>query len=154
MSQMFKNDINKPIQSLDPTKISLVEAIIFASRGVSKTTLAELTKIPEDELDEILKYLREKYDSEEHGIELKQIEDYYRFYTKPSALLSAVRKKCHAHPTATCQAPHPISINAIPICVTTSLRIFVAQATCFPSLATAVIPLLPPVSPERQLDTG
>ncbi len=83
MSQMFKNDINKPIQSLDPTKISLVEAIIFASRGVSKTTLAELTKIPEDELDEILKYLREKYDSEEHGIELKQIEDYYRFYTKP-----------------------------------------------------------------------
>ncbi|MFN3328898.1 MAG: SMC-Scp complex subunit ScpB, partial [Fervidobacterium pennivorans] len=95
MSQMFQNDVDKTIQNLEPTKISLIEAIIFASRGVSKNTLAELTKIPEEELDEILKYLKEKYDSEEHGIELKQIEDYYRFYTKPqfADVVSKVAKR-------------------------------------------------------------
>ncbi|MGQ9856526.1 MAG: SMC-Scp complex subunit ScpB [Fervidobacterium sp.] len=75
--------------------VSLVEAIIFASRGISKTLLIELTELPEEKLDEVLKYLQERYSGEEYGVELKQIEDYYRFYTKPqfSDFVSKVAKR-------------------------------------------------------------
>ncbi|AMW33115.1 segregation and condensation protein B [Fervidobacterium changbaicum] len=86
MSRAFERElsdlVDESTKTLQPDKISLVEAIIFASRGVSKATLAELTDIPDEELDKIITYLKKKYDSDEHGIELKQIEDYYRFYTK------------------------------------------------------------------------
>lgn len=75
--------------------VALVEAIIFASRGISKALLVELTELSEEKLDEILKYLQERYSGEEYGVELKQIEDYYRFYTKPqfSDFVSKVAKR-------------------------------------------------------------
>ncbi|WP_448376525.1 SMC-Scp complex subunit ScpB [Fervidobacterium sp.] len=93
MSQTFEDDKNQ--KTLNQLNVSLIEALIFASRGISKSTLLELTEISEDELDKILEYLKAKYSSQEHGIELKQIEDYYRFYTKPqfSDVVSKVAKR-------------------------------------------------------------
>ena len=95
MSQMLDKPSEDGVNNFNLKHISLIEALIFASRGISKSTLLELTEISEDEINEIIGYLKEKYASEEHGIELKQIEDYYRFYTKPhfSDVVSKVAKR-------------------------------------------------------------
>lgn len=61
---------------------ALIEAIIFVSRGVDKQTLKDLTELSEEELEAIVKEIVNDYSSKEHGIELKEIEGYLRFYTK------------------------------------------------------------------------
>lgn len=74
---------------------ALVEAIIFASRGIDRQTIKSLTEIPDDQLEDIIRQIFEDYSSNEHGIELKEIEGYLRFYTKAkfSSVVSKVSKR-------------------------------------------------------------
>ncbi|MBO8160347.1 MAG: SMC-Scp complex subunit ScpB [Thermosipho sp. (in: Bacteria)] len=77
-------------------QIALVEAIIFASRGIKKQDLLNLTNFSEELLDKIINYLQNKYNnSEEHGIELRDIDGFFRFYSKESFsnTLSKIIKK-------------------------------------------------------------
>ncbi len=64
-------------------KKALVEAVLLASRGVNIETLKEVVSAPEEEILSIIEELKREYSSEEHGVELKEIEGFYRFYTKP-----------------------------------------------------------------------
>ncbi len=59
-----------------------VEALIFASRGITSEKLAELLKISREEVEKILDEIAQEFDSSEHGVELKKVGDVYRFYTK------------------------------------------------------------------------
>lgn len=74
---------------------ALVEAIIFASRGIDRQTIKNLIEIPDEELELIIKQIIEEYSSALHGIELKEIEGYLRFYTKSkfSSIVSKVAKR-------------------------------------------------------------
>lgn len=67
----------------DLRKRALVESLIFASRGLDVGTLVEITGLDDGEVRSILSALMEDYRSDAHGIELKEIDGYYRFYTKP-----------------------------------------------------------------------
>ncbi|MGC8902439.1 MAG: SMC-Scp complex subunit ScpB [Fervidobacterium sp.] len=79
----------------DKEKLAIVEAVIFASRGIDKETISKITEISRHEVEELVETLKEKYSSEEHGIELKEIENYLRFYTKAkfASLVSKVAKR-------------------------------------------------------------
>ena len=59
-----------------------IEAIIFASRGVSLKKLKRVLKVPEGEIRRVIEELQNKYSSKDHGIELREVEGRYRFYTK------------------------------------------------------------------------
>lgn len=59
-----------------------VEAILFASRGITVKKLSNLLKVGEEELSTILDEIQREYLKEEHGVELKKLGDVYRFYTK------------------------------------------------------------------------
>ncbi len=61
---------------------AIVEAVVFASRGITLKRLSRVTGIGEERLKEILEDLREEYSKEEHGVELREVEGRYRFYTK------------------------------------------------------------------------
>ncbi|HRD20714.1 MAG TPA: SMC-Scp complex subunit ScpB [Fervidobacterium sp.] len=76
-------------------KIALIEALIFASRGADKETIAKLTGFDQEEIAGILEELKNLYNDDNHGIELKEIEGYYRFYTKSqySDIISKVAKR-------------------------------------------------------------
>ena len=76
-------------------KTALVEAIIFASRGADRETIAKLTDFDQEEIATIVEELKNSYNRDNHGIELKEIEGYYRFYTKPqySDVVSKVAKR-------------------------------------------------------------
>ncbi|MFN6991816.1 MAG: SMC-Scp complex subunit ScpB [Fervidobacterium sp.] len=76
-------------------KKALVEALIFASRGIDRNTIKFIVQIGDAELEQILKELSEEYAKDFHGIELKEIEGYLRFYTKGefSNLVSKVAKR-------------------------------------------------------------
>ncbi len=76
-------------------KKALIESIIFASRGISKEKISTLTEIPLEEIELLIKEIKEDYSSENHGIELREIEGYLRFYTKPqfSSIVSKVVKR-------------------------------------------------------------
>lgn len=64
-------------------KIALIEALIFASRGISIQKLNEITSIKLSEIENIIDYLLKKYnDNTTSGIELKNIDGYLKFYTK------------------------------------------------------------------------
>jgi len=77
------------------TKKALIESIIFASRGISKENISTLTEIPLEEIELLINEIKEDYSSENHGIELREIEGYLRFYTKPqfSSIVSKVAKR-------------------------------------------------------------
>ncbi len=62
--------------------LGIIEAIIFASKGVTLKKLKRILKIPEDEILGALKELEKRYSSKEHGIELREVDGRYRFYTK------------------------------------------------------------------------
>ncbi len=64
-------------------KKALVEAVLLASRGVNIETLKEITDTSEEEILSIIEELKKEYSSDVHGVELKEIEGFYRFYTKP-----------------------------------------------------------------------
>ncbi|MCX7653992.1 MAG: SMC-Scp complex subunit ScpB [Fervidobacterium sp.] len=76
-------------------KKALIEALIFASRGIDKQTIKNLTNFQEDEIDNIISQIVDEYSSSSHGIELKEIEGYLRFYTKSkfSNFVSKVAKR-------------------------------------------------------------
>ncbi|SHH16104.1 SMC-Scp complex subunit ScpB [Thermosipho atlanticus] len=82
---------------MQKNQIALVEAMIFASRGIKKQDLQKITDISENVLDEIILQLQKKYNSsEEHGIELRNIDGFLRFYTKEqfsSEVSKIVRKR-------------------------------------------------------------
>jgi len=81
---------------MQKNQIALIEAIIFASRGIKKQDLEKLTSISEKDLDEIIDFLQKNYNnSEEHGIELRNIDGYLRFYSKEnfSEILSKIVRK-------------------------------------------------------------
>ncbi len=61
---------------------ALVEALIFASKGITIKRLSKLTKIDEERVREIIEDLSKEYSSQDRGIELREIEGRYRFYTK------------------------------------------------------------------------
>lgn len=68
---------------MEKEKIALIEAIIFASKGISIQKLSELTNIDQDEINKIIEHLYSKYNNNsESGIELKNIDGYLKFYTK------------------------------------------------------------------------
>jgi segregation and condensation protein B len=64
--------------------ISSVEALLFAvgSEGLSKEELLDILNISEEELDNIINKLNEKYSSDESGIELKVLGNNYKLVTK------------------------------------------------------------------------
>ncbi|MBC7122713.1 MAG: SMC-Scp complex subunit ScpB [Pseudothermotoga sp.] len=62
---------------------AMVEALIFASRGITLKKLSHLLKVKEEELLQIIEEIEKDYLKEEHGVELKKLNDVYRFYTKP-----------------------------------------------------------------------
>jgi len=62
---------------MEKEQIALIEAIIFASKGISIQKLSELTNIDQDEINKIIKHLYSKYNNNsESGIELKNIDGY------------------------------------------------------------------------------
>jgi len=63
-------------------KKALVEALIFASKGISLKKLVRVLKIDEQEILKIIGDIEKEYSREEHGIELREVEGRYRFYTK------------------------------------------------------------------------
>ncbi|HBT38917.1 MAG: SMC-Scp complex subunit ScpB [Pseudothermotoga sp.] len=62
---------------------AVVEALIFASRGMTLKKLSHLLKVKEEELLQVIKEIEKDYLREEHGVELRKLGDVYRFYTKP-----------------------------------------------------------------------
>ncbi|MDN5324522.1 MAG: segregation and condensation protein [Thermosipho sp. (in: thermotogales)] len=81
---------------MQKSQIALIEALIFASRGIKKQDLIKLANVSETELDEIIDYLQNKYNnSEEHGIELRNVDGFLRFYSKEtfSEILSKIVRK-------------------------------------------------------------
>ncbi len=75
-----------------------VEALIFASKGITAEKLAEFLKISVDEVGRTLEELSSEFDSEEHGVELKKVGDVYRFYTKAeyAQLIQSVSRSIYA----------------------------------------------------------
>ncbi|ONN26660.1 transcriptional regulator [Thermosipho affectus] len=68
---------------MDMEKIAIVESLIFASKGIQKEKIIEITQIDEKKLEEIIKNLEKKYNlNEESGIELRNIDGYIKFFTK------------------------------------------------------------------------
>ena len=59
-----------------------VEAAIFASKGISLRKLCRIFKIKEGEMLNVIEKIKEEYSKELHGIELREIDGKYRFYTK------------------------------------------------------------------------
>ncbi|GAB4315910.1 MAG: SMC-Scp complex subunit ScpB [Pseudothermotoga elfii] len=62
---------------------AIMEALIFASKGMTVQQLAKIAEITEEQAEKALYELSRHYGGEEHGVELKKIGDVYRFYTKP-----------------------------------------------------------------------
>ncbi len=61
---------------------ALVEAVIFASKGLSFKRLKKITGIDKNSLERILESIKEEYSSSEKGIELREVDGRFRFYTK------------------------------------------------------------------------
>ena len=61
---------------------ALVEAVIFASRGITIRRLSKITGIDEERLKSTVQSIERDYSSKDRGIELREIEGRYRFYTK------------------------------------------------------------------------
>ncbi|ODN29967.1 SMC-Scp complex subunit ScpB [Fervidobacterium thailandense] len=84
--------------SNDPSKNkALIEALIFASRGITLEQLAQVSGIDKEEVGRIVEELIEEYKKPIHGVELKEIEGFFRFYTKSdfSDWISKVARKRH-----------------------------------------------------------
>ncbi len=62
---------------------AVVEALIFASRGITLKRLSHLLKVKEEELSQVIEQIEKDYLGEEHGVELRKLGDVYKFYTKP-----------------------------------------------------------------------
>ena len=61
---------------------AVVEAVIFASRGITLKRLKRITGIDEDSLKKIIDDIQRECERESRGVELREVEGRYRFYTK------------------------------------------------------------------------
>ncbi len=61
---------------------AVVEAVIFASKGITLKRLKKVTGIDEDSLKRIIGEIQRDCERESSGIELREVEGRYRFYTK------------------------------------------------------------------------
>ena len=61
---------------------ALVEALIFASKGITLKKLSRITGIEEKRLEEIISSIKTFYESEDRGVELREVDGEYGFYTK------------------------------------------------------------------------
>ena len=59
-----------------------IEALIFATRGVSIEQLSKWTGRNPEELQILLEEIRQHFLDPSHGVELKKMGQFYRFYTK------------------------------------------------------------------------
>ncbi len=59
-----------------------VEAVIFASKGITLKKLKKITGIEEESLKKIINDIYEECSKDDKGIELREVEGRYRFYTK------------------------------------------------------------------------
>lgn len=86
--------MNQQLEEYERKK-AIVEALIFASRGIDKDMIKNFTHIEDAELNQILGDIFQEYAKNFHGIELKEIEGYLRFYTKSefSSVVSKVAKR-------------------------------------------------------------
>lgn len=67
------------------SKLATLEAILFAmGDSVELSKLAEIIEEDENSTRELLMKLKERYSSDEYGIELLELEDSYQLATKPS----------------------------------------------------------------------
>ncbi|QTA38757.1 SMC-Scp complex subunit ScpB [Thermosipho ferrireducens] len=84
---------------MDKKLIAMVEAIIFASRGIEMEKVRQLVDCDFDTLDRVIRIIQEKYKDEAHGIELKIIDGFLRFYAKKdyAKILSKVVKRRSLH---------------------------------------------------------
>lgn len=65
-------------------KVAILESVLFAmGDSVEVSKLAEVIEEDVSKTKELLNILREKYSSEESGIELLELEDSYQLATKP-----------------------------------------------------------------------
>ncbi|HIP91958.1 MAG TPA: SMC-Scp complex subunit ScpB [Thermotoga sp.] len=62
---------------------ALVEAVIFASRGITAERISSITGKSVEEIRKVLEEIKNEFSSEDHGVELVEIDGHYRFYTKP-----------------------------------------------------------------------
>ncbi|HEY8543305.1 MAG TPA: SMC-Scp complex subunit ScpB [Pseudothermotoga sp.] len=71
---------------------AVVEALIFAARGMTLERLVKITESDAETITKVLDDLVKEYNNEDHGVELKKVGDVYRFYTKPeySTVISKV----------------------------------------------------------------
>lgn len=73
-------------------QLATLEAILFAmGESVEISKLAEIIEADKRETRELLEEIRTKYESDDHGIELLQLEDSFQFATKPSMYESLVK---------------------------------------------------------------
>jgi len=63
---------------------ALVEAIVFASRGITPERISKITGRDVVEIKKALEEIKNDFSSEDHGVELAEIDGYFRFYTKPA----------------------------------------------------------------------
>ncbi len=77
---------------------ALVEALIFAARGMTLEKLAKITGSDMEAVAKAVDELVQEYSSQDHGVELKKVGDVYRFYTKPeySQVISKTTKTFYA----------------------------------------------------------
>lgn len=68
----------------DNHKMAILESILFAmGESVKISKLADVIEETDSKTEKLLEALREKYETEDHGIELLRLEDSYQFATKP-----------------------------------------------------------------------
>ena len=59
-----------------------IEALIFASKGIKKEKLIEILNVTEEEVDNAVVEIQKRYADDFHGVELRNTEGLFRFYTK------------------------------------------------------------------------
>lgn len=86
-------------------KQALVESLLFSSRGLDADTISKVTGLTPAEVRSIIERLKEVYSAPEHGVELKEIEGFFRFYTKPeyARYVSKVAKRRNLGALSTAQ---------------------------------------------------
>lgn len=60
-----------------------IEALIFASNGITLEKLIRILEKDPEEIKRALEELKKEYEGEAHGVVLKEVNGRYRFFTKP-----------------------------------------------------------------------
>ncbi|MCD6550819.1 SMC-Scp complex subunit ScpB [Thermotoga sp.] len=80
-----------------------IEALLFASNGISSERLARVLEVDEEKVKEVLEELVKEYKRSEHGVILREVAGKYRFYTKPeyADLVSKITRRKYKNLTET-----------------------------------------------------